>query len=649
MFRSRKCASAPKHRILSRWTRSLYLEQLETREMLSASLNFQFPAQGEDMTLSIVGGNVTFSDTNSHQVIVNQPLTDTSAIIAHGADGVVDTLRIDYSGGTFGKPITFNGGAGGTYNLVLQAGAFTNISYKPTGAGARSVTTDTETISFSSLNTAQDSTTAAQWTFDVTGLGNIAAQIRLTDDGNATNGMFTVDSNGTGLFPSATVANPTGSVSVLGGSDGSTFYLEPLDPGLTAPVSILGGAGDDTLIVHNGVTATVSFDGAGGTNAVVNAQALGAGWTPSNVLTRVDRPLLFIPGFGGTGANFSTPSGYQDWLLKRGPDPSQLSLEPAAHDYSDIVQTMQYMGYANGSTFFPVLWDWRLPVAIADGSADGDLENVTVDSLAREGFDSGLGYLEYFIQKAEQSWHTLTGTTQTDVDVVTHSTGGLVARAYLQSEAYLTAAGTTPDVPHVHNLVQVGVPEQGVASTFNFLNDNWNEKAASRVLALAINKAYTLVTQDGMTIAGPDINITPTWLAGQSNPQLAFESAYVSTLHDLLATYNGGPTISDVGGNALLADLNANGGLTGFIGDVDNTTIVYAKERQRRARSLPTAASSRIRASKTSCCRSRASSARCRARARPGTLRSIRRTAATAPCPTTRARLRSPACPTTRT
>src|SRR5439155_27008996 len=122
-------------------------------------------------------------------------------------------------------------------------------------------------------------------------------------------------------------------------------------------------------------------------------------------------------------------AAYQKWLLTRGPDPQDLSLEPSAKDYSDFVQTLQNIGYANGSTFFPVLWDWRLPIAIDDTTADGKLGNVTIASLENEGFDSGIGYLEYYLKQAEDRWQALTGAAKTDVDIVTHSTGGLVSRA----------------------------------------------------------------------------------------------------------------------------------------------------------------------------------------------------------------------------
>src|SRR5262249_46747796 len=160
---------------------------------------------------------------------------------------------------------------------------------------------------------------------------------RVTDNGNPNDGLFVIDSNGTGGFASQTIANPTNSLIIRGNAGNDTITLDSLDPAFSAAITVEGGAGNDTLIVKNGFSAQVSFDGGGGTNAVVNRQALGTNLTLANVQTNVDRPLLFIPGFGGTGANFNEPNGYQKWLLTRGPDPADLSLEPLTFAYSDMV------------------------------------------------------------------------------------------------------------------------------------------------------------------------------------------------------------------------------------------------------------------------------------------------------------------------
>lgn len=561
----------------------LRLETLEDRIAPSGTpWDIQLPSPGPSaVTLRLSGGNIQEIDTLAQTVMDQRALNTVSNVIVTGAAGVNDTLAIDYGGGNFGIPFAFNGSSTSLNTLVIENGQFTTNHESITGATAGSVQADSESILFTGVASVTDSTTTANRVFDLTSLAAPASQqVRLMDDGSTTNGLFDLDSNGTGAFPSQTLANPTGLLAVQGSSNGTTYYLDPLDPSLNASVSITGGMGNDTLIVHDGVSASVAFDGGSGTNTVVNPEALGTNLTQHNVLTDVQRPLLFIPGFGNSGANFAATNGYQNWLLTRGANPWDLTLEPIAHNYYDFVKTVQNVGYQQGSTFFTVLWDWRVPVAVTkDGVNDGVLSDVTVSTLENGGFDSGLGYLEYNLKLATQSWQNLTGSSSTDVDFITHSTGGLIARAYLQSAAYATP-NAPADIPKVHTLIQVGAPAEGVNSTFNFLEDNFSNGAAARVFANAIRSAYNLVEQQGLTITGPHgNNITKAWLDAQPNPQLAFISAYVSTLHDLLGTYTElQPYDSLVGGNHLLDDLNADGGLTSFVNQVKSTTIVYSDE-----------------------------------------------------------------------
>src|SRR5262249_55949003 len=154
-----------------------------------------------------------------------------------------------------------------------------------------------------------------------------------------------------------------------------------------------------------------------------------------------------------------------------------LVLDPLAKTYSDFVQTLVNAGYTDGTnkagvdgTLYVSLWDWRVPVAVtSDGSDDGVLSDVTAASIrhcAPDRFGSGLEYLAYCMNQAAVAWHALTGTAATGVDLVTHSTGGLVARSYLQSAAY-----NHPDVNllPVNTLIQTGVPNQGTGSPLAIL------------------------------------------------------------------------------------------------------------------------------------------------------------------------------------
>ena len=60
------------------------------------------------------------------------------------------------------------------------------------------------------------------------------------------------------------------------------------------------------------------------------------------------------------------------------------------------------------------------------------LSDVTATSIrdwAPDSFNSGVDYLAYWMDQAAEAWHDLTGANATSVDVITHSTGGLMARS----------------------------------------------------------------------------------------------------------------------------------------------------------------------------------------------------------------------------
>ena len=70
--------------------------------------------------------------------------------------------------------------------------------------------------------------------------------------------------------------------------------------------TIIGGAGDDRVVVVDGATGLALFDGEGGFDSVVD-QAGAPGTTFSDIENFIDRPLLFVPGFAGSFADTSLP------------------------------------------------------------------------------------------------------------------------------------------------------------------------------------------------------------------------------------------------------------------------------------------------------------------------------------------------------
>jgi 6-phosphogluconolactonase (cycloisomerase 2 family)/Ca2+-binding RTX toxin-like protein len=571
----RQSRKSKKQQHLPHLNAKLGFEELEARRLLSASpLLLSLSTSGpNDVTVRRDGSDIWIYDTSSGATLARRDLASTSQASVQGATAVNDIVRIDYGGGAFGIPLSVDGGAGGGDELNVSGAAFQSVRYGVSGYQAGSMRLDAETITFTGLEATTDSTIAAGRQFDLSTLGgSISQQLRIA---GASPGNVTLDDNSSNTWGSRTFAMPTGSLSVMGGDGATAFTLSSLNLG-AIPLSILGKAGNDTLVVRNDVTGNVSFDGAAGVNTVVNSQAPGVFLAGSNVQTTIDRPLLFIPGFGGTGAKLEETDGYKNWLLTRGASPDDLALEPLSNTYSDIVQTFRNVGFNEGSTFFTVLWDWRVPVAVTnDGTNDGYLADVTEASLASGQYKSGLHYLAHYLQQAIDQWQALTGGADTEVDFVTHSTGGLVARSYLQSEAYAA-------MPQVHNLVQVGVPNQGAFTPLNPLLDNFGDATASRLLGSALRKAYDLVMTSNAVITGPNGDeITKQWILDQPDDQRAmnFIRRYVATFSNLMGIYPDIAQVANVvGGNPLLSDLNASGQATGFVSKTDHTTIVYGKE-----------------------------------------------------------------------
>ncbi|MFT5407848.1 MAG: hypothetical protein ACI9NC_000553, partial [Verrucomicrobiales bacterium] len=283
-----------------------------------------------------------------------------------------------------------------------------------------------------------------------------------------------------------------------------------------------------------------------------------------------ERPLLFVPGFGGTLAADRTESGMDEWLLNLGPAPENLELEPLTHGYDNLLQSFVNVGFGLGEELTVVLWDYRVPVALDtaayDGVTelqDGMLSSVSGADLFAEAsdnrFDTGLAYLAHFLKVAQDSWTALYGVVPSTVDIVTHSTGGILSRSYIQSAAY----GDSYDgsvLPTVNNLVQVGVPNQGAVSTFNMLQNDFSEKSASRLLGLTVGRAYELIQEDPVNhfISRPDgSTITKADLDAQQDPEAWFIREYIGTLQDLLPSYD--DAFDDGGALAVLSE--ANGGI----------------------------------------------------------------------------------------
>ncbi|MCA9125996.1 MAG: DNRLRE domain-containing protein, partial [Planctomycetales bacterium] len=296
-------------------------------------------------------------------------------------------------------------------------------------------------------------------------------------------------------------------------------------------------------------------------------------------------PLLFVPGFAGTFAADESESGVTEWLTNRGLAPEKLQLEPLANTYNDIVQTLENVGYVQGETLFVVHWDYRVPVAPVDADAitsrDGILSSVSVSGITDDVYETGLDYLGDALKDAVDAYAAANGGAALDkVDILSHSTGGLITRSYIQSPAYAQGG-----LPSIDDFLMVGVPNKGAIGTWEFLNDDWNGSPAERILGQAVNLAYEQL-QDGTPILGPDAGSTSDDITDPNINKLDFIRKYVGAAKHLTPTYaamdfNGDGELEEIPNtrpefNDLLNDLNAAG--NSYLDAIGNTTIIYATE-----------------------------------------------------------------------
>ncbi|MCW5857242.1 MAG: hypothetical protein KIS63_03065 [Caldilineales bacterium] len=267
---------------------------------------------------------------------------------------------------------------------------------------------------------------------------------------------------------------------------------------------------------------------------VINRQAHAYLLTP--------RPsVLIVPGIAGTyAANqfFDYP-----WVIHRGVNPTDLQVDPLGKVYHDLIQTFENLGYEEGKDLFVVNYDWRLLPGPIDNQFDGHISGLNAQTLADEQFTYAVDYLGYYLRKASEAYRTRYGGELPEVNIIAHSTGGLVARSYIQSDAY----GGEYDLakhyklPTIDQFIMVGVPNRGASKAWNPLHNNWISDVAYRaVLSKIVNRAFQKVMPLLPTvIQGPDHNITKASITanGVVSPTLFIEQ-YVPTIRSLLATYD---------------------------------------------------------------------------------------------------------------
>ena len=305
-------------------------------------------------------------------------------------------------------------------------------------------------------------------------------------------------------------------------------------------------------------------------------------------------PVVIVPGWGTSGpANLLHLS---DFLRRRGYPAERLAVSGVARTlvYGKLQDSLAAAGYVRGRDQFLVPYDWRLPIAPADNARDGRLAAVTAEALLEPEPAFSLGYLGNFLKQM-----VVNDPSIVTVDLLGHSNGGLLSRAYVQSAAYgaaFTTGGRSYSLPLVDDLILLATPSLGSAITYPFWNNDTSSFTLPLVLAdlnlvgTILRPVYEDVIDDGATVTGPDGAIDRAAITdpqtAQPDPRL-FLQRYLASLRDMLPTYafltdttGRLTTINDTpDANHLLLDLNtgSRAGFNPWTSLVRRATVTYGE------------------------------------------------------------------------
>ncbi len=224
------------------------------------------PSGTNNFILSESSGVLNLTDNGT--LVASQPASVTTSITIGGGGTVAssanDSLTIDYSGGQFAIPVSFDGGSGNAaHTVTLKNGNFTSATYTYTGARSGSINLDGQVITFTNTSSVANTSTVANDTFVLAA----GAQASLQDDGTNNNGISEITSTNSG-FVTTTFSNPGTSLAVNTAGSSSLVQLAGMDNGFAPTAeSFTGLSGDIFKLKVVGALA-------GNTSVTLNTAAL---------------------------------------------------------------------------------------------------------------------------------------------------------------------------------------------------------------------------------------------------------------------------------------------------------------------------------------------------------------------------------------
>lgn len=269
-------------------------------------------------------------------------------------------------------------------------------------------------------------------------------------------------------------------------------------------------------------------------------------------------PLVIVPGQPGAvpvihkgDPAFNTAS-LTNFLFHEGTPPSALTANLSIHaklghtrvdlvsPYTVFIRYFERHGYTLGQNLFVAVADWRLPAGPTNGAEGGQLPGLTAAQLTSGSWQYGADYVAAALRQASQVWAANhDGVPPSGVNVISHSYGFQMTRAYLASPDY----GKSPALPLIHNYVDMGGDNEGASIVFNWLKNNFvgpGSNAAEGGLYPILNLVYQVVASgEGQVTRPEEPPITAQSIRntqGQEDPQL-FLDQYIPAFQQEMPTY----------------------------------------------------------------------------------------------------------------